>query len=356
MVVSPAGSGKTLIAAGALDRVIARRDRTRRVRLGWIANTREQVEQAHLALRAFPRLESAVDAVVCCPAGAPAHWELDVLVVDECHHGVAETWFDIITRHRGAAWFLTATPWGPDEERNAALRRLVGSAIYTVPRSAVKDRVVEAHVHLLDDTDPDLRPVIDAAIERESAKMRRLRVSEDNIRRNVVSRVATDLGVIANRARNAAVVRVAKHHAAESTLVLVSKIEHGEELAAQIPGSALCYSKMGVKKRCDTIAAFRAGELRCLLATSLADEGFDAPVATVLVLVGAGRSATRAEQRTGRVLRVHEGKRHGTIIDFMDVQHAVLASQARGRQAVFRELGYRFCSEGSSTAYVARSL
>lgn len=73
----------------------------------------------------------------------------------------------------------------------------------------------------------------------------------------------------------------------------------------------------------------------------MADEGLDVPVASVLVMACAGRSAAKIEQRTGRVLRAYGDKSRGTIYDFVDRQHSLLANQSRARQEVYRRLGYR---------------
>jgi superfamily II DNA or RNA helicase len=109
----------------------------------------------------------------------------------------------------------------------------------------------------------------------------------------------------------------------------------------------MVFSKMGAKKRREAIAAFGSGECRCMIATSLADEGLDVPRANVLIQVSAGRSAAKAEQRTGRVLRAfhdaHTGKekKEGIIHDFSDLHHYFLAAQSRRRIAVYRSLGYQ---------------
>lgn len=154
-------------------------------------------------------------------------------------------------------------------------------------------------------------------------------------------------GIQGNQKRNARIVELAIRHAEDSTLIIVGSIEHGEALAAQVPGAALCYAKLGKKKRQELLAAFSCGALKTLFATSLADEGLDVPRANCLILAAAGRSAAKAEQRTGRVLRSFSDKTHGTIHDFADLQHYFLAAQARKRIAVYRSLGYQIENESA---------
>ena len=77
-----------------------------------------------------------------------------------------------------------------------------------------------------------------------------------------------------------------------------------------------------------------------MIATSLADEGLDVPRASVLTQAAAGKSKSKAEQRTGRVLRSFHDKTHGTIHDFKDVQHQMLRNQSMKRISLYRSLGY----------------
>jgi superfamily II DNA or RNA helicase len=153
---------------------------------------------------------------------------------------------------------------------------------------------------------------------------------------------AQEHGVFLNKQRNASLIQLANHHAQEndSAILLIGKIEHGEALATQIPGAQMVYSKMGAKKRREAIAEFAAGNTRTIIATSLADEGLDVPRANVLICGSAGRSQAKAEQRTGRVLRQFEGKEHGIIHDFMDVQHYFLKAQSNRRAQTYKALGY----------------
>ena len=126
----------------------------------------------------------------------------------------------------------------------------------------------------------------------------------------------------------------------QSVLMLVHAIEHGEELASRIPDALLVYSRIGAKKRAERIRAFKAGELKCLVATSLADEGLDVPCASRLILVAGGRSAGKLEQRAGRVLRPFEGKVGGIIHDFLDRGARLANAQAWARIRVYKSLGY----------------
>ena len=103
----------------------------------------------------------------------------------------------------------------------------------------------------------------------------------------------------------------------------------------------MCYSKMSKKDRASVLETFKEGKVKCIIATSLADEGLDLPKANVLIMVSGGRSEAKTIQRTGRVLRAFPGKTHGLIYDFLDRQHPMMERHANKRIATYRKLGYR---------------
>ncbi len=155
-----------------------------------------------------------------------------------------------------------------------------------------------------------------------------------------------------NTNRNSVIVALA-NEAVGSVLVLVATIEHGEQLAAWIAGAVLVHAKIGKKKRAQAIEDFRSGQIRCMVATSLADEGLDVPRAAVLILASGGRSAGKIEQRAGRVLRPFEGKTCGIVHDFTDRGSAMGHAQARARSKVYRSLGYTVTTQLIQTKEVA---
>lgn len=337
-VVSCAGSGKTVIAAEAASDVAQPFDR-----IGWLANTREQCEQAREALGrcAWP---DGVEFNVCCVAAQPDVSSFDILIIDECHHLPAASWMATAERAGGIVWGFSATPWHKDPERNEVLRSFFGAEnFFTVQREEVR-----AGGHIADGRvifhDVDLPGQFDAEINKQAEaelaiKARRFRnVPPDELKRRIGWQLTSD-AIRTNAARNRRIIELASG-SPESVLILVSSIEHGEQIAAEVPGAVLVHSQVGAKKRRETIAGFRGGTIRCMIATSLADEGLDVPLASVLILVAGGRSAGKLEQRAGRVLRPHAGKDFGLVHDFSDRGSVMGAAQARAREKVYRSLGY----------------
>lgn len=352
VVVSPAGSGKTIIAAAALAVVVGAKRRDRKVRIGWMANTKEQVQQAHQALRQFPILKEH-DVKVAC-AAADTDWsDRDVLVSDECHHLPSPLWRTQFERCQGACWGFTATPdyEGFDSgNRDQVFRDLFDGNIYFVDRDSVKAQVTHARVVLLD---PPWNPAVSVTIDAETervyrARSRYWRGSLQELRAMVLWQCCIKHGIVENRQRNISALDVTKQHIlkSDSVLMLVNQVEHAKTMAnalnehSGLSWAIACHSGMGAKKRRHALYDFKTGKVPCIVATSLADEGLDVPRANVLMLVSGGKNKARTEQRTGRVLRAFAGKEHGLIYDFLDSHHPLMAKHAQKRIALYQELGY----------------
>lgn len=337
-IVAPAGSGKTVIAAEAASDCARTFDR-----VVWLANTREQCDQARAAIgrASWPEL---VEIEVRCAAGQPDVSGADILIIDECHHLPAATWFATAAKAPRIVWGFSATPWHRDPERNSVLKDFFGADnFFTVEREEVRagGHLAEGRVLFHDVDQPG---EFDSSINQLAAaelaiKARRFRnVPPAELKRRIVWQLTTD-AIRGNPARNIEIITLA-NEAPGAVLVLVSTIEHGEQLAAEIDGAVLVHAKIGAKKRREAIAGFRDGTIRCMIATSLADEGLDVPRASVLILASGGRSAGKIEQRAGRVLRPFEGKAFGLVHDFSDRGSVMGAAQARAREKTYRSLGY----------------
>lgn len=349
-VVAPAGVGKTRIAAMALDLVMQRRKQSCGPMVGVMVNTREQVDQFMGAFAVFSSIVHDTQHVsVKCAAAEPDWSCFDVLIVDEVHHlKTAPTWQAAVATCKGAVWGLTATPWGEDEDENLYLREFFGGEFHEISRAVIADSITTAHVTLHDASDRDIKDEIDAAIAKTMGWRRRFwQGSEGELWGMVAWQECVKRGIVGNAARNNAAVLLALRHREESVLLLVGQIAHGKELCARIPGSQVCTSKLTPKRRAAMVAGFRDGSIPCLIATSLADEAFDAPIASVLVLVSGGRNESRTIQRAGRVCRRYPGKDHAVIHDFADLYHPLAAKHSRRRVETYRSLGYEVRDAGT---------
>lgn len=341
-VKAPAGSGKTIIGANAVAKKIKPGQRC-----SWLANTHEQVEQAIKALSSTEGPQG-VEFDIRCAAGSPDVSGADILVIDEAHRMMAPTWFATASACCGIIWGLSATPWGTDPERNAALVEFFGGMenFIEIPREEVmaggslaKGLVFMYDLDVQGQFDDEIAAKVAVEVARRCKRFWNIPKFEHERR---ATWQITQETVQQNRVRNAHACHTIRTavSAGKSVLTLVGSIVHGEEIAQQVEGSVMAHSKMGAKKRRDTIAAFRDGSLKSLIATQLADEGLDVPIASELVLLAGGRSAAKIEQRSGRVMRPHGDKEFGVVHDYLDRGAKFAFAQAIARQKTYSNLGY----------------
>jgi superfamily II DNA or RNA helicase len=133
--------------------------------------------------------------------------------------------------------------------------------------------------------------------------------------------------VVENSARNNWIAERAVKYCEEDkpTIILVKWVSHAEELAKLIPGAEILAAsgKSGKSsdKRKKILDRMRKRELKCVIGTSLLDEGIDVPAATVGIFAGGGKSSTRELQRIGRFIRKDDDfpdKDSARIEDFFD--------------------------------------
>jgi superfamily II DNA or RNA helicase len=412
---SPAGSGKTIIGAAAIDRVCSRRNLAPKVL--WLAHTLEQCEQALAAIEAcdlhykIRMMCGDAGADIKCYQSGVSSKGYDIVVCDECHHVPAQEFRKIVDGYKGdILWGLTATP-PTDPDRLSDMVTLIGPMVYEVPRDELVDQgqlaegkvyfhapndssemdvsIEEAAVvgakkmdwsakHLAgelskkslgeamrvlgkeqrlelmkiaagvdrddDDLISEIKERLSSPKDKETLKKYLLLAAAVEILSRARWHACQSMGVFENQKRNIDIVRLGNNHRmlGDSSIILVGSIEHGKLLAESIPDAVVCYSKMGAKKRRDAIAGFRDGSIKVMIATSLADEGLDVPRANVIIMGAAGRSESKTEQRSGRVMRTFLEKTHGIVHDFWDWQHPLLLNQSRARAKVYFALKYQF--------------
>lgn len=89
------------------------------------------------------------------------------------------------------------------------------------------------------------------------------------------------------------------------------------------------------KRRARIVEAFRLGEIDVLIASTILDEGFDAPATEHLILAGGGKAEHRQVQRIGRGMRTSDGKERLTVFDFLDTGK-YLGKHAKARADAYR--------------------
>ena len=338
LIIAPAGCGKTWIAASIIKHFEKGRPGWR---FGWLAPTRETCQQARTSLRVAGVPDEVVE--VRCPHESVDFSGMGLLIVDEAKHSPAAGWRRIIESCSGLRFGFDATPWGDDEDRNAVTRTLFRNRTYEIKRSDIGDSLADAYLELSDATDLNLKQKIDDNIDRLFVTRRRyMRISDDELKRMCAWESLVDIGICQNDARNQYAIDYAIEHLDMQTLILIPRITLGEEYEAAIPRSLLVHSKIGKKQRKEAMEEFKAGNLRTMIATSLADEGLDLPNVELLIMVSGGRSSQKTIQRASRALRKTDSKNCATILDFSDRFHPIGAYHAKKRMECYRQLGCVF--------------
>lgn len=141
--------------------------------------------------------------------------------------------------------------------------------------------------------------------------------------------------------RNRLIARIADEEIQKgnSVLVLSRRIEHLELVAEAMREDAeiLAAAKVSKADRKRILSAFRAGEVRCVLATQLADEALDVPRLNRVLLTHPGKHEGRIIQQIGRAIRVFSEKDDAVIYDFVDRRVGVLLRQWDQRKHTYHK-------------------
>ena len=130
-------------------------------------------------------------------------------------------------------------------------------------------------------------------------------------------------------------------HAEDQTLVIGQYISQLDELSEKL-GVPVIKGETPVKEREELFAAFRTGEIKCLVVSKVANFSVDLPDATIAIQVsGAFGSRQEEAQRLGRILRP---KADGRGARFYSVVSRDTVDQdfAQNRQRFLAEQGYSY--------------
>jgi len=338
LIVAPAGSGKTWIAASIIKHYATLNPTWT---FGWTAPTIETCQQGRVSLRVAGVPDEKVD--IRCPHESVDFSKKQLLIVDEAKRSAAKVLKGIIESCNGLRYGFDATPWGDDPDRNMVTRTLFRNRTYEISRTEIGDSLADAYLEISHATDLNLQQKIDDNIDRLfNTRVKYMRVREDELKRMCAWESIVDIGICKNRERNKYAINYAVEHLDMQTLILIPRITLGEDYEHQIPNSRLVHSKIGKKDRRSYMEEFKAGNLRTMISTSLADEGLDLPNVDLLIMVSGGRSSQKTIQRASRALRKTETKNCATIVDFSDKFHPIGAFHAKKRMTCYRELGCIF--------------
>ena len=130
-------------------------------------------------------------------------------------------------------------------------------------------------------------------------------------------------------------------HAEEQVLVIGQYISQLDELSEKL-GVPVIKGETPVKEREELFAAFRTGELKCLVVSKVANFSVDLPDATIAIQVsGAFGSRQEEAQRLGRILRPKSDGRGARFYSVVS-RDTVDQDFAQNRQRFLAEQGYSY--------------
>ncbi|WP_375572832.1 DEAD/DEAH box helicase family protein [Seohaeicola saemankumensis] len=313
--VAPTGAGKTImlsavtgemIADGARACVLAHRDeltaqnraKFQRVVPGVSTSVIDATEKSwggQVAFAMVPTLARASNLV-----DMP---RLDLLVVDEAHHAVADSYRRIIDRLRDAnpdarIFGVTATPNRGDRK---GLREVFDNVA-----DQVRLGELIASGHLV----PPRTFVIDVGVQDELRAVRKTMTDFD----------MTEVAGIMDRAPvTGEVIRHWKEKAGDrQTVVFCSTVDHAGNVtealkAAGVP-AALIHGELAAETRKAILADYADGVIRVIVNVAVLTEGWDHPPTSCVVLLRPSSYKSTMIQMVGRGLRTVDPEEHPGIV------------------------------------------
>ena len=332
VIVSPPGSGKTVMLLSAGDRF--------RQPVLFLVHTLRLVDQtANEARKALTLPRGGLGIIADGRTQIGTHFTVatiqtlakkprllrqlinrfGTLIIDEVHHSPSVTAARVISAMPAKYRVGASATVERDDGLGPMVHALVGSPV-VIPRRVLRDRGV-----IIDPTIQFVRTQWGPPDEIPFHEAEELRATDPG--RNVL---ITRLVALA-RGRG------------QRVLVLVEREKHALLLAqiltkAGIPAHPV-YGKLSTPLQDQRFKWMEQGKA-VVVATKLANEGLDWPALDVLVLAAPGRSETVLEQRTGRLSRTAEGKTFALVYDLVDDSPMYL-DQTKARIAKYREMGYR---------------
>lgn len=211
-------------------------------------------------------------------------------------------------------WGLTATPFIKDEYSNLLLEAVTGQLLYE-----------KRNIELIDE----------GWLSTPKVTMYRI---TDKLGVPKSWPDCYDEGVMLHKTRNAKIAELTQTMD-PPVLVLVKNVAHGKTLE-RMTGAPFVYGDTPTPKRIKLANDLVSGNIPCIIASTVWDEGIDLPQIRTLILAGGGKSLIKNLQRLGRGLRLCKGKKEVQVIDFFDQTASRLIDHSRKRKGLWLSEGF----------------
>ena len=303
LIIRPPGTGKTQIAlafSSLCETKVLVLVHTKDILDQWVTAAEKALPGAKIGVIQGTRCEIGDVTIAMVQTldrrymSKPSSWwkQWGCVIADEGHHVSAPTWEAIMNKCYAYYRFGFTASLTRADGMHPTMKFIIGPVIHKMKfKSTVKLEVEPLYTgfRFLYGGPHDWMKLLDALINDEE--------------------------------RNRTIAEVINAEIAEgnSVLVLSRRIEHLGNIAQYVEGPNEILT--GSRKRSDRariLDEFRSGDIRCLLATQLADEALDVPRLNRVVLTFPGKHEGRIIQQIGRALRTHPDKKDAVIYDCVD--------------------------------------
>ena len=262
--------------------------------------------------------------------------QVQVLVIDEAHHGSSSSWYKAITNVPAPYRFgISATPFDRGDQRWQELVGGISPLIYEKDAEEVSEHLSRPNVHLYH------TPRRPRFISGDWPARYDFGVVNHEFR----NRIITQLGVQSVRERT-------------PTIIFVSRLQHGHELRDRIEQSIgigglheFIHGQTPQEARDQAYNDLRSGKKFVIIATDgVAGEGQDVPIIRSVVIGGGYKAAILVKQRIGRGMRPDGNNSNrdsdwGGVVqihDFIDEHDERLYEHSQERVALYQQVGATF--------------
>lgn len=310
LLVMATGTGKTTVFGE-----VARRELARGRRVLVLAHRDELIRQAASRMESMCGVRAGIEKAVerygydtpLCVASVQTlqgrrlnalrpGW-FDLVIVDEAHHSVSDSYRAIMDRVGGRLLGVTATA---DRADRRGLAEIYDSIAYEYPLPrAVKEGY--------------LAPI--------RAKCLPLRMDLTGVKVSHGDYQAGDLGDALEPYLDEIAAAMASECRGRRTVAFLPLVSTAEKMAAALGAAGMRAASVSgydpTEERRAKVAAFEAGEVDVLCNSMLLTEGWDCPSVDCIVVLRPTRSRPLYTQMVGRGTRLAPGKDHLLLLDFL---------------------------------------
>lgn len=292
--VGPSGSGKTVAAIAAMAELEGETlilVPTQELAGQWKEELVDKTNLAPYDIGQYHSNEKKIRPVTVATydtAAMSRHRELfndrewGLIIADECHHAVANTWKRFRKIQSKARLGLSATPIRESGDAKQ-IYTLIGPPVGSDWGGLFTEGWVA-------------KPDVDILMVPWGSEQARKRYQRAEGNRQLIEAAK-------NPAKVKAIKRLNKRHSSEKTLIFVDWIEQGEKLSKELDAPFI-NGETPHEEREERYEQFRKGDLEALIVSRIGDEGIDLPDAEVAILASTrGSSRTQTGQRAGRTMR-----------------------------------------------------